>query len=291
MDSRAYQSTDDSSNGTRTSTRTTKIASTRTSTRTRFAFLALMLLVVFLGAACSRPGPEAHRGNTAVLVAAAADLRFALNEIVALYLEETGIEVTVNYGSTGLMTQQIENGAPIDLFLAADLSFAQRLYEGGHSTEKPVPYALGYLALAVPEGQILPDPADIRELSDPRYEVIAIANPSHAPYGAAAQTFLQGAELLEELQPRLVYGENVLDTLRLVQTGSADLGLVAAAFLPNARDFQGVLIEPGWYDPLVQTAVLPNGGENPDGGRRLLEFIMSPVGAELLSRYLFGIPE
>ncbi|TVR90368.1 MAG: molybdate ABC transporter substrate-binding protein [Spirochaetaceae bacterium] len=255
----------------------------------RIAFLAVV--AVFLGAACSRPDGQGAQGNDDVLIAAAADLRFALNDIVTLYLEETGIEVTVNYGSTGLMTQQIENGAPIDLFLAADLSFAQRLYEGGHSSGEPVPYALGYLALAVPEGGVLPNLADIRELSDPRYEVIAIANPSHAPYGTAAFRFLEGAGLLEELRPRLVYGENVLDTLRLVQTGSADLGLVAAAFLPNARDFHGVLLEPERYEPLLQTAVLTNGGANIEGGRQFLEFIMSPVGAEVLSRYLFGIPE
>ncbi len=270
-----------------------RITGTSSSSRTsaRYAGVILLVVTLFLAAACSRSGSDTAGRNDGVLVAAAADLRFALNDIVALYLEETGVEVTVSYGSTGLMTQQIENGAPIDLFLAADLSFAQRLYEGGHSSGEPVPYALGYLALAVPEGGVLPNPADVMQLREPRYEVIAIANPSHAPYGAAASRFLEDAGLLEELRPRFVYGENVLDTLRLVQTGSADLALVAAAFLPQARDFHGVLIEPGRYEPLLQTAVLPKGGDNPEGGRRFLEFIMSPVGAEVLSRYLFGIPE
>ena len=274
--------------------------------------LAAVLVVVFLPAA---GGPER---DDEILVAGASDLRFAFEEMAEAFEAETGTAVTFSFGSSGLLAQQIENGAPFDLYFSANREYVERIYEGGFAAGEPVVYAIGYLALVVPEGEPLPE---ISDLHKDRFEAISIANPSHAPYGFAAQQAITASGLYADVEDRLVYGDNVLDALRLVESGNADVGLVALAFLDHADGIAGRRVDDALHEPIEQTAVvLGDGGgrandgrgndgsgddgsgddptdgaagthgNRPDRARAFLDFVRSEAGQEIMRRYRFGTP-
>lgn len=250
--------------------------------------LGPMLMLGFLIAAGVDEARDSVRGEDELLVAAASDLRFAFAELGERFESESGVGVTFNFGSTGLLTQQIENGAPFDVFFSANRAYIDRLVEGGFAADEPWAYAIGYLAVVVPGGEPLPAP---EALSEDRFEALAIANPAHAPYGMAAEQALESLGLKSALEERLVYGENVLDALRLVETGNADVGLVALAFLDAAEGVDGEKLSPELHEPIEQTAVTIEGAANLEAARRFLEFVGGEVGREVLERYRFGTPD
>ena len=247
----------------------------------------LLLALGFLVAAGVDEERNAARVEDELLVAAASDLRFAFAELGRRFERESGISVTFNFGSTGLLTQQIESGAPFDLFFSANRAYVDRLVEGGLAADEPWVYAIGYLAVVVPRGDSVPAP---EALSEERFEALAIANPAHAPYGMAAAEALERLGLNEALEERLVYGENVLDAMRLVETGNADAGLVALAFLDATEGLDGRKVPATLHEPIEQTAVTIKGAANPEAARRFLEFVGGEVGREVLERYRFGLP-
>lgn len=239
--------------------------------------IAAAAVLVLLSAA---GGPERE---DEILVAAASDLRFAFEEMAEAFEDEHDRSVSFSYGSSGILTQQIENGAPFDLFFSANRDYVERLFEGGFATGDPVVYAIGYLALVVPEGEPVPE---IDELDDERFEAISIANPSHAPYGFAAKQTLESLDLYENVEDRLVYGDSVLDAMRLVESGNADVGLVALAFVDPAEDMDGRRVDDSLHEPIEQTALVLD-----DDARAFLEFVQSKRGQEIMRGYRFGIPE
>ncbi len=220
-------------------------------------------------------------------MAAAADLRFAFGEIGEEFMRETGIRVVYNFGSTGLLTQQIENGAPFDLFFSADRSYVDRLVERGFGAGAPATYAFGYLALVVPAGEPVPE---LQELTDAAYEAVAIANPAHAPYGRAAREALESLGMHAALSDRLVYGENVMDAMRLVETGNADAGLVALAFLGRTEGLAGRRLDTELHQPLEQTALVLAEGAHRERAEAFLDFVTGSTGREILKQHEFGLP-
>src|SRR5438067_9785782 len=167
-------------------------------------------------AACA-PAAAPVTSAEPLLVAAAADLQFAFPEIGALYKQQTGRQVTFTFGSTGQLEQQIENGAPYDLFAAADVSYIEQL----NSKSLILPdtrqlYAQGRIVLAVNKQSGL-QVTELKQLSNPAIKQIAIANPDHAPYGAAAMQALASAGLWEQLKPKLVYGDNITQALQFIR--------------------------------------------------------------------------
>ncbi len=167
----------------------------------------------------------------APLVAAASDLRFALDEVAAQFARDAGDTVRIVYGSSGNFRHQIAEGAPFELFLSADEALVFALAKEGRTVDDGALYAVGRIVLVVPEGSPLkPDP-QLRDLAsavaDGRVRKFAIANPEHAPYGRAAQEALTAAGAWNAIQPRLVFGENVAQAAQFALSGSAQGGIVA----------------------------------------------------------------
>ncbi len=231
-----------------------------------------------------------------VAVAAASDLRFALDAVVADYeRSHPDVDVAVTYGSSGVLSAQIANGAPFDLFLSADRSYPQRLLEQGRAVPgTEFRYAVGRIVVWVPARWAFDLEAEgLKALASPRVAHVSIANPEHAPYGRAALAALEQAGLLEAIRPKLVYGENVGQALQFVQSGAADAGIVALslALAPAARAAGRYwVVPPDWYPEMAQEGVVLKSARE-DAARALRRFLMSAQARATLKRFGFSLPE
>jgi molybdate transport system substrate-binding protein len=256
--------------------------------------LALALLVASPLASSPRRG----RADGPPLVAAAADLAFALADIVALFTRETGMTVRVVYGASGHFAQQIENGAPFALFLSADESYPRALAAKGLTEGEGVVYAEGKLVLFARTGAAFtPDPAlaGLRAaLAAGKLGKVALANPAHAPYGRAAAAVLQGAGLTEALAPHLVYGESVEQAAAFVESGAAEGGFLPLALClppaPLAAQGRFAEIPPAAYRaaPLRQRMVLIKGAGREAAA--FYRFLQGETARQVLLRYGFSVP-
>jgi molybdate transport system substrate-binding protein len=194
-------------------------------------------------------------------VAAASDLNFALQEIISTFEHETGNRVHLTLGSSGNFYAQILNGAPFDVFLSADMDYPKQLEAKGYAVPgSAFTYGLGALALWVPkESSIKVDKLGMQGLLDPSVRKIAIANPEHAPYGRAAVAAMMSAKIYDRVKPKLVLGENVSQAAQFVQSGAAEIGIIALSIAVSApmRDSGRYWIVPADTYPLLeQGAVL-----------------------------------
>lgn len=202
-----------------------------------------------------------HAGS--VTVAAAATLRYALNEISPQFTKATGHTLKLAYGSSGNFYSQIKQGAPFDVFLSADMVFPQKLVDEQLAAHPAVPYSEGRLVLLLPKKSRLKADGTLADLAaalkDGRLSKLAIANPTVAPYGTRAQEALMHADLWAAAKPRLVIGENIGQATQFVASGAAQVGLVALslALAPElAARTQFALVPREWHQPLVQGMVL-----------------------------------
>ena len=226
-------------------------------------------------------------------VAAASDLQFAMQEISARFEKEQEKSVKVVYGSSGNFFQQIQNGAPFDLFFSANLDYAKKL-EGAGLTDPGslYQYATGKIVIWVPADSKLELKNGLQALLDPSVHKIAIANPEHAPYGQAAVAAMKKENLYDRLSGKLVLGENISQTAAFVLSGSADVGIVALslALSPNMKG-KGRYVEvpPGDYPLIEQACVVLKASQKKETARAFLEFVKSPAIGELLRSYGFGV--
>jgi molybdate transport system substrate-binding protein len=233
--------------------------------------------------------------DDAPLVAAASDLKFALDEVVAAFGRETGIAVRVTYGSSGNLARQIAQGAPYGLFLSADESFVHDLSDRGLTRDRGALYAIGRIALFAPnDSPLVPDSslANLaRRLRDGSSGLIAIANPEHAPYGRAAEDALRKLGLWESILPRLVLGENVAQAAQFAASGNADGGIIAysLALAPPLRERgRYALLPEQLHAPLRQRMVLTSRAS--PGALRLYEYLQAPAARAILERHGFVLP-
>src|SRR5271165_6458670 len=164
-----------------------------------------------------------------ITVAAAADLNYALKDLAARFEQKTGNKVTLSFGSSCNLFSQIQSGAPFDLFFSADEQYPQKLAAAGLMDPASLrSYALGHLVLWVPNSSSL-DPQKLKMdlLLQPSVQHVAIANPQLAPYGRAAMAALERSGLKEKLASKLVFGENISQAAKFVQSGNAQAGLIA----------------------------------------------------------------
>lgn len=261
----------------------------------------LLVHIVFAGAlvagalvACAAPpatapAASANRGDR-IIVAAAADLQFAFTDIARLFEQRTGHKVTLVFGSTGQLAQQIENGAPYDLFAAANIAFIDELARKGWIVPESVAlYARGRIALVVNRRSGL-EAATLRDLTAAEVTHIAIANPDHAPYGMAAMQALQRVGLWETLKPRLVLGESVRQTLQFVQTGDAPVGIVALS-VADVPEVTYTLIDDALHQPLDQALGVVSTSKKHALALDFAAFINGAQGRPIMRKYGFLLPD
>jgi molybdate transport system substrate-binding protein len=227
-------------------------------------------------------------------VAAASDLAFVLPEIVAGFEKQSGATIKVSFGSSGNFTAQIQNGAPFDVFMAADIAYPRTLIEAGKADGASLyVYGSGRIVVWVPEGSKLDfERGGMRVLLDPQVKKISIANPQHAPYGRAAVAALEHYQLYSQVKPKLVLGENISQAAQFVQSGNADAGILALSLvLAPAMHDKGKywLVPESSYPPLEQAAVVVKSSSEAALARAFVDYLKSPFAIDRLRRYGFEV--
>jgi molybdate transport system substrate-binding protein len=257
---------------------------------------SIRLISVFLLLLCHELGPLCRAEDRELNVAAAADLSVALQEATGTYEKKSGVKVKLSFGASGALTQQIQNGAPFDLFFSADMDYPRQLIAAGLAEGNSLyRYAVGRLVLWVPKDS----PLDLENkgmgvLLDPSVKKIAIANPQHAPYGRAAVAALKHYGLSEKVNNKLVLGENIAQAAQFVESGNAQVGFVALAHA-SAPSMQGKgrywLVPNDAYPPLDQGVVTISASPHKNEAAAFLEYVKSPDFAAVLKRFGFSLPD
>ena len=245
----------------------------------RKLLLAVLLLIPFAATA------------EELSIAAAADLNFALRDLASVYQRETGNTLKISYGSSGNFFTQIQNGAPFDIFFSADMDFPRQLETAGLAEPGTLyPYATGKLVLWVLNGSKLDLSKGLNILLDPSIRKVSIANPSHAPYGRAAEAALRRAGLYDRIKDKLVLGENISQAAQFVETSNADIGILALS-LATSPTMQSrgrfAPVPADLYPPLQQAAVILASSRKKPAARQFLQFLQRPDAKAILRRYGF----
>jgi molybdate transport system substrate-binding protein len=236
----------------------------------------------------------AQRACGVITIAAAADLIYAMNEIIAQFEKASSCTARLSTGSSGNFLSQIENGAPFDVFFSADVDYPRKLEAEGLAVPGSVfVYGRGKIVLWVRNESRLDLSKGLAALRDPSVRKIAIANPQHAPYGRAAEEALRKAAVYDAVKDRLVLGENISQAAQFVESGNADAGILALslAVSPGLKE-EGRYskIPENLYTPIEQGAALLHASPNPQPARAFLEFVKTPGAAAVLERYGFTVP-
>ena len=228
-----------------------------------------------------------------ITVAAAADLQFAMQDVTARFYKETGKTVKLIYGSSGNFFQQIQNGAPFDMFFSANLDFPKKLEAAGLTEPGTYyQYARGRIVIWAPKESKIDLTSGLKALLDPSVKKIAIANPQHAPYGQAAVAAMQKENVYEHVKEKFVLGENISQTASFVVSGAADVGIVALslALSPTMKEKGRYLdIPAGEYPPIEQACVILSSSKEKNTARQFLSFMKTPAVAEVLRNYGFEV--
>lgn len=249
----------------------------------------LLAAALIAGVALLVGGCGAKESGASITVSAASDLALALDELGPLFTKETGVRVVVNLGSSGQLAQQIEQGAPVEVFFSANRGYVEELVDRGIVQPGDTAlYGIGRVTLWTrADGPLRIE--TLSDLTDPRVKRIAIANPDHAPYGKAAREALVSAGLWEELQPKIVLAENVLQALQFADSGNVDVAFVARS-LSVQGEGRWALVSAELHDPIEQTLAVIPGSPQDEWGRRFAEFATGPVGRPILDAYGFVLP-
>jgi molybdate transport system substrate-binding protein len=232
--------------------------------------------------------------NGELRIAAAADLKFAMDELAERYERQTPVKISVTYGSSGNLFSQIQNGAPFDLFFSADIDYPRQLEAAGLAEPGTLyEYAVGRIVIWMPAKTNI-DLAKLgwKALLLDEIQKIAIANPTHAPYGRAAVAALQNAGIYEQVRAKLVYGENISQAAQFVQSGNAQAGIVAlsVAISPAMKDGKRWEIPADTYPKIAQGAVVLKSARDKEAARAFMTFVQSEVGRKILERHGFALP-
>jgi molybdate transport system substrate-binding protein len=236
-------------------------------------------------------GQTAH-AEEKITIAAAADLRFPLDEIVVLFKStHPAAQIEITYGSSGNFSTQIRQGAPYDLYFAADIAYPRALKEEGFAASEVQAYGVGRIVLwsqsRDASGMTLAD------LTDPSIRKIAIANPQHAPYGKRAEEALKAAGVWEKIEPKLVYGENIAQTAQYVQSGNAQVGIIALSLALGpelSRQGSYALISDKLHQPLEQGFIITRRAADNSLARAFARFMASKQARATMTRYGFALP-
>jgi len=243
----------------------------------------LLLILLTLAALCGN-------AQEPLRIAAAADLQPVLPALIDQFKNQTHKKVEASYASSATLATQIINGGPFGLFLAADLSFPQKVIAAGlGDSAEPVPYARGTLVLWARNNSPV-QPLSMDSLRNPSLKTVAVANPEHAPYGRAAKAAIEKLGLAATLQSKLVIAENIAQTAQYADSGNAEVGFLSltSALTPRLMsDGKYVVVPENSYPPLLQGAVVIKNAPGAEEAHQFLDFLLSaPVRKQLAERGL-----
>ena len=248
--------------------------------------ITLSLLALVLVAGCSKLPPSEDTNNKPpeIIVAAAANLTDAFKELGQEFTNRSGIKVVLSFGGTADLARQVENGAPFDVFAAADVKHVTALDQKGILTPGTnAIYARGSLVVWLPPGSTI-KLERLEDLTDKKVERIAIAKPDIAPYGEAAVQTLQAVKLWEQLEPRVVYGMNVSQVRQFVSSGNAEVG-----FLPRSMvkpgDGEYIEVSEHLHQPIDQALGVVRASTKQDAARQFAAFVLGPEGQAILRKF------
>ena len=227
-----------------------------------------------------------------ITIAAAADLKFAMDEIVTGFKNShPDNEVDVVYGSSGKFHTQIKEGAPYDLYFSADIAYPQELAKLGLAASEVKPYAFGRIVLW--SNSMDAAKMTLANLTDPKIAKIAIANPKHAPYGKRAEEALRASGMWDSVQSKLIFGENIANTAQFVQTGNAQIGIIALSLALNPElSAKGgyYLLPDNLHEPLEQGYIITKRGADKPLARQFADFMGSKQARGIMTKYGFVLP-
>lgn len=247
--------------------------------------IALAIVLVLAGA-CSPKKSADHK----VRIAAAADLAHAFPELAKAFQTATGNTLELQFGSSGLLAKQIEQGAPFSLFAAANRGYVDQVVKAGRCDGATArSYALGRLVVWTPSG--VQAPTKLEDLADPRFRKIAIANPEQAPYGKAAKQALEKSGVWPQIQDRIVLGENVQATMVYARDHNADAALIALSLALVTEGGASLPVDTALHAPLDQALVVCGTGDDAKVAQQFADFVASKDGREMMTRYGFVLPD
>jgi molybdate transport system substrate-binding protein len=248
--------------------------------------LAALLVTLLWATACKDRSAATTPATNELTVAAASDLTPAFEELARAFESTYKTKVVFVFGSTGMLTQQIENGAPVDLFAAASMSYIDRLDQKGLIIpDSKAIYARGRITLWTPSDSTL-RLESIKDLARPEVTRIAIANPDHAPYGLAAQQALESAGIWDAVKPKLVYGDNIRQTLQYAETGNVEVAILALSLSKQSHG-RWSLIPEELHKPLDQGLAIMKSTKQEQSARAFAAFLAGPEGHVIMQKYGF----
>jgi molybdate transport system substrate-binding protein len=257
------------------------------SARIRLSLLAACVLI------CSVAPPCALAQE--ITIAAASDLQFVFPQVAARFEKETGHSVRLTFGSSGNFFSQIQNGAPFDLFFSADIEFPKKLEEAGLAEPGTLyQYAMGRIVLWVRKDSTIDLSRGLQLLSDPAVRKIAIANSQHAPYGRAGVAAIEHEKIYDQVHGKFVLGENISQTAQFVESGNADVGILALslALAPTLKaEGRYVLIPESFYPPIDQGVVVLKSSQHKDIAQQFIAFLKKSEIVSLMRDFGFLVPE
>lgn len=255
-----------------------------------------LLALVWLGTLSLTPALAQAQAKAIPTLAAASDLKFAIEEVAAQFEKATGYRLRLVFGSSGNFYAQILQGAPFHLFMSADEGFVFKLADAGKTLDRGRLYAYGRIGIMVPRGSALKADGEFKDLAtalaDGRLKKFAIASPDHAPYGMRAKEALQHAGLWQAIEPKLVIGENISQTAQFATSGATQGGIIAysLALAPQvARLGDFALIPEAWHQPLAQRMVLLR--DAPEAARAFYTYLSTPAAQTIMVKYGFAMPQ
>ncbi|HCN73518.1 MAG: molybdate ABC transporter substrate-binding protein [Pusillimonas sp.] len=226
-------------------------------------------------------------------IAVAANFAAPVKEIAQAFESESGHHLTISAGSTGKLFSQIQNGAPFDVFLAADTKTPGKAEEAGLSVpETRFTYAIGKLVLWSPDPGLVEDEASVLETD--RFERIAMANPKVAPYGLATEQVIKKLDLVDTLSEKWVFGQSIGQTYQFIASGNAPLGFVALSQVFSRGKIQSGsawIVPENMYTPLAQDVQLLKHGQNNAAATAFIAFLKSPTALAIIESFGYGLPE
>ena len=261
---------------------------TRVPTRKRswLAWVAV-LVALFVCGSCRPNGPATS--PTPLSVAAAANLAAVCEELGAAFEAHTGINVLFSFGSTAFLAHQIENGAPFDVYAAADVEHVNRLVEKGFLlSDSRALYARGRLVVWVPPGAKV-SPSELQDLAGDEIRIVALAKPEVAPYGRAAVETLRSLRLWDQVRPKLVYAQNVLMARQFAESGNADVAFIATSVLKAGVGRQ-IEVDEKLHGPIDQALGIVRGSSRLADARRFTQFVVGEDGQTILRQFGYRSP-